>query len=76
MLMFMGLKFVVSAAWTAHRSIGMGIAMMFGSLRSGVRALTRVASSMTEPLGLVLLGVSLIALSWLVARRVQSSKRR
>lgn len=54
----------------------MTVTVVVSAAWTGIRALTRVASNLTEPMGLVLLGVSLIALSWLVARRIQSSKRR
>lgn len=47
-----------------------------GLFQSGVHAFTRISSAIPEPVGLVLLGVSLIALSWLVRRKVHSSKRR
>ncbi|HEY6349381.1 MAG TPA: hypothetical protein VI636_08245 [Candidatus Angelobacter sp.] len=71
--MFKTLSVVVSAAWAAPFSIG--AAMMSGLLQTGVHALTRISSAITEPVGLVLLGVALIGLSWLVRRSMHSRRR-
>ncbi|HEY6254071.1 MAG TPA: hypothetical protein VI685_29305 [Candidatus Angelobacter sp.] len=74
----MTLSVVVSAAWATplHSIIGMGAAAMSGLMQAGIHAFTRISSVVTEPVGLVLLGISLIGLSWLVRRRMHSSRRR
>jgi len=64
---------VVRAAWAAPaRSAIDASATLWSSdfLHSGMDVLKRLASAITEPFGLVLLGVGLIGLSWLVRRRL------
>lgn len=76
--MFRTLSFVVSAAWAAswHGGLGIGAATASGPLQAGMHAFARISSAITEPVGLVLLGISLIALSWLVRRRMHNGRRR
>jgi len=76
--MCMTLSTVVSTAWAVplHGSIGIGAATMSGWMQTGVHAFARISSAVTEPVGLVLLGISLIGLSWLVRRRMHSGRRR
>jgi len=64
---------VVRAAWAApaRRAIDVSATLWSSDfLRTGMDVLKRLASAITEPFGLVLLGVSLIGLSWLVRRRL------
>ena len=64
---------VVRAAWAApaHSAIDVSATLWSSDfLRTGMDVLKRLASAITEPFGLVLLGVGLIGLSWLVRRRL------
>jgi len=74
--MFMTLIVVVSAAWAApaRSSMGTTIAAAADYLQSGSGTLARISSAITEPVGLVLLGIGLIALSWLVRRKVSRTR--
>lgn len=72
--MFMTLSGAAFAVCAAPFTIG--AATVVGMLEAGIHVFTRIASAITEPVGLLLLGVSLIGLSWLVRRRMHSGKRR
>jgi hypothetical protein len=70
--MFFALIAVGSAAWAAPAHSGVGnLAVSLGGISPGKAAmLLDFFSSITEPVGLVLMGICLIALSVLLRKRL------
>jgi len=75
--MLLVLILAVTVAWAApeERGIAGGAAAMAASLQGSVAVLVRIARGITEPIGLVLGGICVIAFSWVVGRKMSRLHR-